>query len=481
MEIHHMTPTQSEQRITNSVQRRFGLFWNICSLLALRSALLAAVNDGYVVKMDSSTIYLDWSAASGIKAGDAFQTYKPGEELKHPVTGQVLGQTKTVTGSGYVTDVLENFSLGQVLDRQQEGPRAGQRVTRLDAVRPPAQPLPAATPGAMTLLRERWRSVPFKGEMVGLASGDLDGDGKKELVVAFRDRLEVMRWNGEKLETTATHKDRSDRGWVTVDVFDVGGAGRDLIFAGCVPPYPGARGKTVVLAFQDGTLKEVARGDGFVRRVEHAEGKPTLMWQGLSMSQHVRVQAPSTVVIEGKKLKPGHPYPLVRPLNDDQLLGLTFGDWNADGQEDMALLQGGERLRLFFSSKGGGKDAPFNWSAPEIYGGTKSLITLQGDTVAWVFPRLMTRAPVKGPAELWVPRNVPKLGIRTTYMKFFDRSELVALAWNGLEMAALWRVPVEAYLADFTVGDLNGTGVSQLWMATHAPGNKSVLLAFDLP
>lgn len=465
METHHM----------RQQKRKHPLFF-LCSLLLLPCSLLLAVDDGYVVNVDSETIYLDWGNAAGVKKGDTFQTYIPGPDLKHPVSGQVLGQTKKVTGSGFVTEIQEKFSLGRITGREGQGPKTGQRTFLQAQAAVAPTPTPATASDSSTSgigIRELWRSTGIPGEATGMVMGDLDGDGKKEMVISFMDRLEIFRWDGQKLVSVAVYKNRSDRGWLSVETADPQGTGKDLVFAGCVPPYAGARGKTIVYAFQDGTLKEVARGDGFVRKIDRWNAKPTLAWQALSMSRQVRVLPPSEVVIDGKKLKGGHPLPLPRALNDDQLLGLVYGDWDNDSQEDLALLQGGERLRIFFKGA--------NWSAPEIYGGTKALIPLEEDAVAWVFPRMMNRSVAGAPSQLLVPRNVPKLGIRTTFMKFYDRSEIVALAWNGLEMAPAWRIPMQAYVADFAVGDFMGSGKSQLWTITHAPGKKALVLAFDIP
>src|SRR5690349_22729849 len=98
------------------------------------SNIACAVDDGYVVNIDSNTVYVDWNSASGIKKGDIFQIYTPGTELKHPVTGKVLGQTKKKTGSGFVTEIQEKFSIGVITDRAGDGPKAGQRIALQEAV-----------------------------------------------------------------------------------------------------------------------------------------------------------------------------------------------------------------------------------------------------------------------------------------------------------------------------------------------------------
>ena len=40
--------------------------------------------EGYVVSVDSATVYLDWGTATDVQTGDRFDLYREGEPLKHP-------------------------------------------------------------------------------------------------------------------------------------------------------------------------------------------------------------------------------------------------------------------------------------------------------------------------------------------------------------------------------------------------------------
>src|SRR5579864_9466412 len=79
--------------------------------ISLTHPVFAAVPDGYVVKVDSSTLYLDWGKSSGAKPGDRFTVYREGEALKHPVTGEVLGHAQRTLGSGSLQTVEDKFSI----------------------------------------------------------------------------------------------------------------------------------------------------------------------------------------------------------------------------------------------------------------------------------------------------------------------------------------------------------------------------------
>src|SRR4051812_30449320 len=82
------------------------------------TAVYAAAPDGYLVRVDSATVYLDWGTASGVQVNDRFEVYREGETLKHPVTGEVLGTAQQSLGSGRVETVEPKFSVGH-LDQSQ--------------------------------------------------------------------------------------------------------------------------------------------------------------------------------------------------------------------------------------------------------------------------------------------------------------------------------------------------------------------------
>lgn len=442
----------------------------IC-LMPLAVTLSAAVPDGYVVKADSAAVYLDWGKTSEVKTGDTFLVYREKGELKHPVTGEVLGHAEEKVGSGMIESVEDKFSVGNLLEGQgavASGDRT--RIKENQAVSSPA-PVSAVSP-AVPGPKELWRSDPLPHEAIGVALGDIDGDGKKEIVVAFRDQIEAFRWNGQKLESMGVFKGHGYGNYLSVETGDPEMSGHDKIFATLF--IEGVkRSRTIVLEYAQGAFHETSHLEGFVRAVEHADGKRELLWQGLSMARELRVIAPSPLEKSGKGYREGKPVKFVRSLNDDQLFGFTWGDWDGDGAEDLALLQNGERLRLFF------KDA--KWSSSEGYGGTKADFSWENDATGSVYPRLLNWKPVTGKMQLLVPHNIQFSPIPLAHLKIYKNAELVDLAWNGLDMAPQWKLAVSGILADFGIGDVQKSGTPQLWIAAVGAGDKTVLIAYQLP
>jgi hypothetical protein len=437
-------------------------------VLPLAIPLYAAVPDGYVVKVDSSVIYLDWGKSSGVQPGDQFKLYRAGEPLKHPVTGEILGQTEIDLGGGAVDTVEDKFSMGKLLESKGEI-KPGDR-TRYVETAPPVQVSTAAS--TLAGPKELWRSDSLPHEAIGLAIGDIEGGGKKEVVVAFRDQIEVFRWNGQKLESLAVFKGHGYGNYLAVETADLEGAGHDKIFASMF--FEGIkRSRTVILEYSNGQLKEVAHIEGYVRALEHADGKRELIVEDLSMAREMRIRQPAPLIKKGSLYREGSPLKLARALNDDQLFGFAWGDWDGDGVEDLALLQNGERLRLFF------KDA--KWSSDERYGGTNADFNWENDQVGSVYPRLLNLRPASGKMQLLVPHNIQVTPIRLARLKIYKDSELVDLAWNGLEMAPVWKLPIAGELADFGVGDVLQRGAPQLWIAAVGAGDKTLLIAYQVP
>jgi len=471
MEIYSLTVVEGSGLRVKGKGLRRGFLEGVL-LLTLHPLLFSAVQDGYVVRVDSPAIYLDWGKAADIHVGDSFDVYRAGSPLKHPVTGEILGQTEEAEGSGVIQTVEEKFSVGHIVDQRGEW-KAGDR-TRLKTSAPviPVSPAAAAVVPSNTP-KEIWQSTPIAGEPRGLVIGDLNGDGSNEMVVAFKDRLEVYSWQRDHLEKIATYADRHTINWFSVDVADLDHSGHPHIFATWY--LDGVyRARVVVLELSSGTLKEVSHFDGFARVFPREDGSRPLLVQDIALSHELRLTAPRQVVHIKDKYKAGDLIKFPKPLSDNQLFGFAWGDWDNDKSEDWAYLQNGERLTLVFKDK--------KWSSDASFGGTNLSFSYTNgvDNVATFYPRLMTWKNSAGQSLMLVPHNISTLGIHFARLKLFHGSELVALSWNNLEMATAWRVSSAAYLADFGVAAMTGKE-PELWIFTDAPGNKAVITGYRLP
>jgi curli biogenesis system outer membrane secretion channel CsgG len=60
---------------------------------------------GKVAKVDGDSVFLNVGAEAGVKEGDEFDVFRPGESIKDPDTGEVLGTNEMKVGRVRVTSV----------------------------------------------------------------------------------------------------------------------------------------------------------------------------------------------------------------------------------------------------------------------------------------------------------------------------------------------------------------------------------------
>ncbi|MBN2707773.1 MAG: hypothetical protein JXR46_01900 [Calditrichaceae bacterium] len=70
---------------------------------------------GGVIRVDGGTLMIDVGSHGGIKKGIKCTIYREGNEIKHPVTGEVLGVETTILGEVQVTDPFDKYSSARII------------------------------------------------------------------------------------------------------------------------------------------------------------------------------------------------------------------------------------------------------------------------------------------------------------------------------------------------------------------------------
>jgi len=71
--------------------------------------------EGYVIKIDADNITLDMGRTAKLRKGLKCIVYNEGAEVKHPITGEVLGRETKILAEVVVTDSFEKMSLARIL------------------------------------------------------------------------------------------------------------------------------------------------------------------------------------------------------------------------------------------------------------------------------------------------------------------------------------------------------------------------------
>ena len=69
---------------------------------------------GSVIRLDAGNIMLDVGRTGGLKKGIKCTIYREGNEIKHPVTGEILGIETTIVGEIQITDPFDKYASGRI-------------------------------------------------------------------------------------------------------------------------------------------------------------------------------------------------------------------------------------------------------------------------------------------------------------------------------------------------------------------------------
>lgn len=76
--------------------------------------------EGYVIKVDGNTITLDMGRTAGLRKGLKCIVYNEGAEVKHPITGEVLGKETKILAEVVVTESFEKMSSARILKSESD-------------------------------------------------------------------------------------------------------------------------------------------------------------------------------------------------------------------------------------------------------------------------------------------------------------------------------------------------------------------------
>jgi hypothetical protein len=83
--------------------------------------------EGYVVKIDGNTLYIDMGLSHGIRKGTKCIVFREGEPIRHPVTGEILGKKVTKLGELIVIQSQDKMAEGKPVETE-EGLKVGDKV-----------------------------------------------------------------------------------------------------------------------------------------------------------------------------------------------------------------------------------------------------------------------------------------------------------------------------------------------------------------
>ncbi len=125
-----------------------------------------------------------------------------------------------------------------------------------------------------------WMSQRYKKTFKGIDIGDVDGDGKNEVVVIDDRTIEIYQREGMALALRTKLSGESYDQFLAVDVADINGNGiAEIIVTNLAKNKP----QSFVMEFRDGKFEKIASGLEWFMRITDTEGGPVLMGQGMML------------------------------------------------------------------------------------------------------------------------------------------------------------------------------------------------------
>jgi len=304
----------------------------------------------------------------------------------------------------------------------------------------------------------------------GLDLGDIDGDGKLEVILASKSEVQVFRREGTRLNLIGSVKMAVRYQIHNVSAADINGNGMAEIYISANDPkMPGSRavewdGEKFVDLFREARF--------YIRPMELPGIGLALLGQGSRM-QPVTEGIYRLSTASGKpKVQERLPIP-----NKVNLFNFVYADIEGDGSREIVALDESFKLVVY---KGGA----LVWKSEERFCGTKRFLGGTPDMMPGTSPLRNDEVDGIGElyAETYVPsrilisdvdhdgvddiilnRNPDTLSTVVPRMIQYQSGTMVGLRWNGLGLEELWRTrKIDGYVVDYQVKSL----VSKLDSAT---------------
>jgi TolB-like protein len=343
------------------------------------------------------------------------------------------------------------------------------------------------------------KMLSFPGRVLkGVAVGDIDGDGKNEIVAMDHSQLWIYRDEGKDIKLVAEFKTPDSNEFLTLDVIDITGDKRAEI---CVTNLVGESLQSFILTYEDGTFRYLAKGLNWYLRVVKVPGKgEALLAQYMGTDTDYAgplrlVKWTGKKVKMGDKLKTGKKGQL--PTEVEWIYDFTSGKFTSPDAQEFLVME---------ESSGKGKARLLDltgsvpWKSADELGGSDNFIdrmSLLADKRGsaaktprriYLPPRLVSKdLDGDGLDDLVAVINEFSGGEHLERVRSYKKGYVACLSWDGATMATAWRTQdIPEYVADFQVKDVDNDGRDELVTVSvtstfmQPKDTKSLLMVYEI-
>jgi len=319
-----------------------------------------------------------------------------------------------------------------------------------------------------------WRSRRFSANITGLAMGDVDGDGRTEVVYAGEHEAAVYRYAEGAFLKVADIALEPRRICIGLDVADINGNGRAEIFVTArTEKYTTG---SYVLEWDGTAYKTIYDEPGWYYRVLwHPQTDRHMLYGQMGSAREV-VRGPvwRLTWVNGAY----RPQEKILLPDGASVFGFAAGNLTGDGAtETIAFI----RNNLLQLSTASGRE---EWTSPEPYGGSYTwLITTEEyrkkqresrsepdplPMELFYLPQrvLLSDFDRNGKTEVLVVKNEDVTKGVMSRLRSYREGHFESLSWDNVGMRTAWRTRnFSGYISDYNIGDFNNDGQNEIVFA----------------
>ena len=334
-----------------------------------------------------------------------------------------------------------------------------------------------------------WMSQQFPTEFKGMDIGDVNGDGKNEVVTIDDRNIYIYQKLDNEFRLLQKITGKKYDKYLSVDVADIKKTGIKQIY---VTSVNDSTLDSFVIEYKDGKYEKTDSDlKWFLRVIDTPSGIPLLLSQTYGLDEIFNTEIYELVWRNGRFVE----YQKMKIPRGLSIYGLAIDNFGTGGSDERVIAldeldhicifrQTSKPLNQIFTF--GFHNDDLIWRGDEEFGGSNNYFENVLDKKryeeessrksAYVNLRILTYDFNKdGKKELIIVKNLSSAGRVFKNIKLFTSSEIYNLEWDGLGMAENWRTKkINGYVADYVFKDIDNDGKPELVLALVLSVGSSV-------
>lgn len=312
-------------------------------------------------------------------------------------------------------------------------------------------------PGSKDELREsgganipdyKWISniLPFEGR--GVAYGDVNGDGQKEVVIVDLKRVHVFEFSKNQLRLLQSYEGGENDAFIRVYTQDINGDGKEEILVSNINRGLGA---SIVLEMTGNEFKEVVKNASWIIKAFTWNGSPMILGERFTGKQ-VEYHDIRQLKVENGKFKDMGKFEAPSEVG---IYGVQSYKTNTSSSEEMLYLTPSGYLKIYEIQNG--NKFKKKWSSSERYGGSANFLRLTQTDMFNEVTNDFTYFNVEpiawlgndGYGSIFVPKNDDFLRNMIGTRPVVKNTWFTKLHWQDIGMREMYSTrKIDGYFAD---------------------------------